>query len=197
MGTALTATAIEQSSPNVIVTEIDFMNTRRVFRPVIGAILGLSLVGCGSASNPTTVREAGLWRDEERIQNIYHTGKDVDVQRFVQESTSTRCWPKPPPRIGDLNEGDAMVRRVIDMPEDGMTIIVEIPPQGGAFSGPLSVIVRRRSSAAVITEDALRAQPSPVRPGTGVDLSVGTWRSTRLGDCPPGMKPFEELSEPK
>lgn len=196
VGAALTATAIERSSPIVIVMEIDFMDTRCTSRPVIGAILGLSLVGCGSASTPTTVREAGLWRDEERIQNISHTGKDADVQRFVQESTSTRCWPKPPPRMGDLNEGGAAVRRVIDMPEDGMTIIVEIPPQDGVFSGPLSVIVRRRSSAAVITEDVLRAQPSPVRPGAGVDVSVGTWRSTRLGDCPPGMKPFEKLPAP-
>lgn len=172
------------------------MNIRCAFRPVIGVIFGLIVVGCGSSSTPTTVREAGLWRGEVRIQNIYHTGKNADVQRFVEESTSTMCRPKSPPMIGDSNEGDAMVRRVIDLPKDGMTIIVEVPRKGGAFSGSLSVIVRRQASAAVMTEDVLRAQPSPVRPGAGVDVSVGTWLFTRLGDCPSGMKPFEKLPAP-
>lgn len=174
------------------------MDIRCAFRSFIGAVLGLMAAGCGSSSNPTTEigREAGLWKGQVRIQNIYHTGKETDVQRFVEESTSTSCQPKRPPQAIQKSGGEAIVRRVIGVPEDGLTIIVEVPRKGGAFSGPLSVIVRRQSSAAVITEDVLRAQPSPVRPGAGVDVSVGTWRFTRLGDCPPGMKPFEKLPAP-
>jgi hypothetical protein len=175
--------------------EVDFMDIRCAFRPVIGAVLGLMAAGCGSSSNPTTEigREAGLWKGQVRIQNIYHTGKDTDVQRFVEESTSTSCQPKRPPQAIPTIGGEAIVRRVIDVPEDGMTIIVEVPRKGGAFSGPLSVIVRRQSSAAVMTEDVLRAQPSLLRPELGVDVNAGSWVFTRLGDCPPGMKPYEKL----
>ena len=165
---------------------------------IIGLGLCMAAVGGAACSAPTgkVGREAGLWRGEVRIQNLYHTGKDADVQRLVEESTGTSCQPEHPHPTVDIDEGTTAIRRVIEIPEDGMTIIVEVPRKGGAFSGPLSVIVRRQSSAAVMTEDVLRAQPSQLRPGAGVDVSVGTWRSTRLGDCPPGMKPFEKLPAP-
>ena len=165
---------------------------------IIGLGLCMAAAGGAACTAPTgkVGREAGLWRSEVRIQNIYHTGKDADVQRLVEESTGTSCQPEHPHPTVDTDEGTAAIRRVIEIPEDGMTIIVEIPRKGGAFSGPLSVIVRRQSSAAVMTEDVLRAQPSLLRPELGVDVSVGTWRFTRLGDCPPGMKPFEKLPAP-
>ena len=165
---------------------------------IIGLGLCMAAVGGAACSAPTgkVGREAGLWRGEVRIQNLYHTGKDADVQRLVEESTGTSCQPDHPHPTVDADEGTAAIRRVIEIPEDGMTIIVEIPRKGGAFSGPLSVCVRRQSSAAVMTEDVLRAQPSLLRPELGVDVNAGSWVFTRLGDCPPGMKPFEKLPAP-
>ena len=165
---------------------------------IIGLGLCMAAVGGAACSAPTgkVGREAGLWRGEVRIQNLYLTGKDADVQRLVEESTGTSCQPEHPHPTVDTDEGTTAIRRVIEIPEDGMTIIVEVPRKGGAFSGPLSVIVRRQPSAEVMTEDVLRAQPSLLRPELGVDVNAGSWVFTRLGDCPPGMKPFEKLPAP-
>lgn len=171
------------------------VHIRRIFVPIIMIFSGLCAVACGSSSSPNgdLVREAGLWKGEVRIQNLYHKGENAQVQRLMEESAATSCQPAHPVTQVGANDDSATIRRVINIPESGMTIIVEVPRHGGAVDGPVSLMVRRKLSSTTMTEDVLRAQPSPLRPGAGVDVSVGTWKFTRLGDCPPGMRPFEKL----
>jgi len=171
----------------------------RAIARVSMVLIGMCAAACESSSTPAGAigRKAGLWKGDVKIQNTYHTGTGADVQRLIEESTSTSCQPDHPFPRTEPDDDDRIIRRVIEVPKDGIVIIVEVPRREGALNGPASLIVRRQTTSERMTEQVVRVQPSPVKPEIGMDISVGTWSFTRLGDCPPGMKPFEKVIQTK
>lgn len=176
------------------------MNTRnRVALPGLTAfVIVCSLASCDHSSTPSGVgdRKAGLWSTEAQGQKIFHTGVDNQVQKIIEGSSSRRCEPGRSYGDDGAIANPAMIRRVIDVPEHRMTIVVEVPKDAGLGAGTFLLSVRRHPSDAEMTEELIMASPSKAQSGVALDTSARSWSFTRIGDCPQGMKPFEKLPAP-